>query len=107
MALEINDTNLEEILKEKELTILDFWAEWCGPCKMLGPVIDELVKDNMNNDKVSIGKVNVDVNGALVVKYGVRGIPTILFMKDGEVIDRVVGFKNKVDLQSRINELLS
>ena len=107
MALEINNTNLEEILKEKELTILDFWAEWCGPCKMLGPVIDELVKDNMNNDKVSIGKVNVDVNGALAVKYGVRGIPTILFVKDGEVIDRIVGFKNKVDLQTRIDELLS
>ena len=107
MALEINNTNLEEILKEKELTILDFWAEWCGPCKMLGPVIDELVKENMNNDKVSIGKVNVDVNGALAVKYGVRGIPTILFVKDGEVIDRIVGFKNKVDLQTRIDELLS
>ena len=96
-----------EIINSEKPTLVDFFAEWCGPCKMLGPVIDELVKDNMNNDKVSIGKVNVDVNGALAVKYGVRGIPTILFVKDGEVIDRIVGFKNKVDLQTRIDELLS
>jgi thioredoxin 1 len=107
MAIELTDANLAEKISEKEVTVIDFWAPWCGPCRMLSPIIDELSKDNANNEKLNIAKVNVDENAAAAVKYGIRGIPTVLFLKGGEVVDRVTGLKNKVELQEKINTLLS
>ena len=107
MALEITEKNFEEVLQQKEITLIDFWAEWCGPCKMLGPVIDELSKDNAENSSVAIGKANVDNNKELAFKYGIRSIPTMIFFKNGEMVDKLIGFKNKVELQTKINSLLN
>jgi thioredoxin 1 len=107
MALEITDEDIAIALSEKELTVLDFWAPWCAPCRMLSPIIDELSKDNENNEKINIAKVNVDENKASAVKYGIRGIPTVLFIKGGNVVDRVSGLKSKAELQEKINTLLS
>jgi thioredoxin 1 len=106
MTLEVTDSNIDETLSKKELTILQFSAEWCGPCKMLTPIIDGLAKEYSENEKVSIGKINVDENSGLSMKYGIRGVPTILFIKDGEVVDRVVGLKNRSELIEKINTIL-
>ena len=105
MALELNQSNVEEALKEKKVTVLDFWAPWCGPCRMLGPIIDELSNDNSGKD-VTIAKINVDENQDLAVKYGVRGIPTVVVLKEGEEKTRKVGFTSKADFQSIIEGLL-
>ena len=87
MAFELTDTNFqEEVLDKEGLTVIDFWAEWCGPCKMISPIIEDLANDY--EGKVLIGKVNVDDNPELSIKYGIRSIPTILFVKDGEIVDR-------------------
>lgn len=90
MALEITDANFEtEVLNSDKLTVIDFWAEWCGPCRAIGPVIEELSKDYAG--KVNIGKVNVDQNPQLSVNYGITSIPAILFVKGGQVVDKQVG----------------
>jgi thioredoxin 1 len=102
MALEVTDGNIEETLGTSELVILDFWAEWCGPCRMMGPIIDELSEAN---EDVVIGKVNVDSNPESAAKYGIRSIPSILFIKDGEVIDTMTGTKPKAALQEKVDEL--
>lgn len=104
MALEITDGNITEILESNKITLVDFWAPWCGPCRMLGPIIDDLAKDNTD---VTIGKINVDDNSQTAVKYGVRGIPTMIFFKDGEVVDKIVGVKSKAELQAKIDSLKS
>jgi thioredoxin 1 len=102
MALNVTDGNIAEVLKENKITVLDFWAPWCGPCKMLGPIIEELATENAD---IAIGKVNVDDNSSTAVAYGIRGIPTIIFFKDGQVIEKVVGVKSKNDFQAIINSL--
>jgi thioredoxin 1 len=107
MVLEVTDKNIAEILSEKEVTVLQFSADWCGPCKMLGPIIDELANDNKDSSKINIGKVNVDDNNDTAVKYGIRGIPTVLFIKDGNVVDRMTGLKSKIEIQEKIDSLLS
>ena len=102
MALEITDGNIAETLKNNEITVIDFWAPWCGPCRILGPVIDELATENVD---IAIGKVNIDENSNMASEYGIRGIPTIIFFKDGEVAGKIVGMKNKTELQAKIDEL--
>jgi thioredoxin 1 len=104
MALEITDGNITEILGSNKITVLDFWAPWCGPCRMLGPIIEELASSNAD---IAIGKLNVDENQESAVRYGVRGIPTMIFFKDGEIVDKIVGVKSKAELQAKIDSLKS
>ncbi|MBS0028795.1 thioredoxin [Chitinophaga sp. 22321] len=101
MALEITDANFEtEVLNSDKLTVIDFWAEWCGPCRAIGPVIEELSKDYAG--KVNIGKVNVDQNPQLSINYGITSIPAILFVKGGQVVDKQVGAVPKAVLDKKI-----
>ena len=105
MALEITDANFEqEVKKSDKLVMVDFWAEWCGPCRIIGPVVDELANDY--EGRVVIGKVNVDNNSELSAKYGIRNIPTILFIKNGEVVDKSVGASPKNVLEEKLDALL-
>lgn len=101
MALEFTDSNFQsEVLDTDQVTVVDFWAEWCGPCKAIGPIIEELASEY--NGKAKIGKVNVDHNQDISIKYGIRSIPTILFFKNGEVVDKQVGAASKAILQQKI-----
>ncbi len=105
MALEITDANFEElVMKSDKPVMVDFWAEWCGPCKMIGPVVDEMAGEF--DGKATIGKVNVDLNSGVSAQFGVRSIPTILFIKNGEVVDKVVGAVPKATLTSKLEALL-
>jgi thioredoxin 1 len=107
MALDVTSENFEQVLKEKNITVLDFWAPWCGPCRMLVPTIEALSEKNKDKN-ITIGKVNVDNNSGLAVKYGVRGIPSVLFFKDGVEIpnSKVVGIKSEKEFQSIIDSIL-
>ncbi len=100
MAFEFTDSNFGDSVKEG-VTVVDFWAEWCGPCRMVGPIIEELATDYEN--KALIGKVNVDDNPEISMKYGIRSIPTILFLKNGEVVDKQVGVTTKKNLADKID----
>jgi thioredoxin 1 len=100
--IELNSTNFEATVKSG-LSLVDFWAPWCGPCRMLAPVIDELATDF--EGKANICKVNTDEEQDLAVKYGVRSIPTIIFMKDGEVVDTMIGASSKQALAEKLNAL--
>jgi thioredoxin 1 len=103
MALEFNDANFkQDVLESEKLTVIDFWAEWCGPCRVVGPVIEELSKDYLG--KVNIGKVNVDFNPEISMMYGIRNIPTILFIKNGQVIDKQVGAVAKSVLDAKVKQ---
>lgn len=104
MALEITDANFDEIVKGDKPVVIDFWAEWCGPCRMVGPVIEELATEY--EGKVAIGKVDIDNNDGVVSQFGIRNIPTILFFKGGEVVDKHVGAANKSVLDEKIKALL-
>jgi len=89
MAKEFNDSNFQsEVISSDKLTVVDFWAEWCGPCRAIGPVIEELSKEY--NGKVNVGKVNVDYNPQVSMNYGITSIPAILFIKGGQVVDKLV-----------------
>ena len=106
MALELTDSNFEELaLKSDKPVVVDFWAEWCGPCRMVGPVVEELAKEY--DGKAVIGKVNVDNNPQTAMKYGIRSIPTILFLKNGEVVDRSVGAVPKATLAGKLDGQLA
>ncbi|KAA6301968.1 MAG: Thioredoxin C-1 [Candidatus Ordinivivax streblomastigis] len=104
MALQITDANFKELLTSGKPLVVDFWAEWCGPCKMISPYVDELAAEY--DDRVIIGKVNVDENENLPTEYGIRNIPTLLFFKDGELVDKHVGAATKDALDAKIKELL-
>ena len=104
MALVVTDENYKELLSGDKPVVLDFWAEWCGPCRMVGPFIDELATEY--EGQVVIGKVDVDNNDDIVSVFGIRNIPTVLFFKDGEVVDKQVGAAGKEAFAEKINCLL-
>ncbi|MEM7160917.1 MAG: thioredoxin [Bacteroidota bacterium] len=102
MALEFTGANFEELaLNSDKPVMVDFWAEWCGPCRMVGPIVDELASEY--EGKAVVGKVNVDNDPEISAKYGVRNIPTILFLKNGEVVDKSVGAVPKNVLSDKID----
>jgi len=102
MALEITDANFDElVLKSDKPVLVDFWAEWCGPCRMVGPVVEEL--SNEYQGKAVIGKVNVDHNSEISAKFGIRNIPTLLYFKNGEVVDKQVGVAPKATLAAKLD----
>ena len=102
MALEFTDTNFEElVLKSDKPVLVDFWAEWCGPCRMVGPVVEELATEY--EGKAVIGKVNVDLNSSISMNYGIRNIPTLLFFKNGQVVDKQVGVAQKSVLAAKLD----
>ena len=106
MALEITEAHYEElVMQSTQPVVVDFWAEWCGPCKMIGPVIDEMATEY--EGRAVVGKVNVDNNSEFSAKYGVRSIPTVLFFQNGVVVDRSVGAVPKSTLDEKLNALLS
>ncbi len=105
MALEITDATFEEtVLKSDKPVMVDFWAAWCGPCRMVGPIIDEISSEY--EGKAVVGKVDVDANQEFAAKYGVRNIPTVLVFKDGEVVGRQVGVAPKNAYAEDIDALL-
>lgn len=104
MALAVTDSNFKEILSEGKPVVVDFWAPWCGPCKMVGPVIDELAGEY--EGEVIIGKCDVDENSDLPAEFGIRSIPTVLFFKDGKLVDKQVGSAAKSVYAAKIDALL-
>ncbi|TNE82372.1 MAG: thioredoxin [Bacteroidetes bacterium] len=105
MAIEVTDSNFEEVvLKSDKPVLIDFWAEWCGPCRMVGPIVEEMSGEY--DGKAVIGKLNVDENPEVTVKYGIRSIPALLYFKNGEVVDRQVGAVPKSALAQKLDAQL-
>ena len=106
MALELTDQNFDElVLKSDKPVLVDFWAEWCGPCRMVGPLVEELSKDY--DGKAVVGKVDVDSNPGISARFGIRNIPTILFFKGGEIVDKQVGAVPKTVLAGKLDAQMS
>lgn len=104
MALEFTDDNIKGIISSGKPVVIDFWAEWCGPCRMVGPSIEELSKEYAG--QVEIGKMNVDENVDTPNEYGIRNIPTILFIKGGQIVDKQIGAVSKAALEAKVKALL-
>lgn len=105
MALEITDANFEElVMKSDKPVLVDFWAEWCGPCRMVGPIVEELAKEY--EGKAVIGKLDVDANSNIPVQFGVRNIPTLLIFKNGQLVDKQVGAVPKSVLNEKLAKQL-
>lgn len=104
MALAVTNENYEALMASDKPVVIDFWAEWCGPCRMIGPIIEELAEEY--KDKVVIGKCDVDSNDDIVAQYRVRNIPTVVFIKGGAVVDKVVGATSKDALKAKVEALL-
>ena len=105
MAVEITEANFEELVMNSDKPVmLDFWAEWCGPCKLVGPIIDQIHDEY--EGKALVGKVNVDNNQAIAGKFGVRNIPTITYIKNGEVVDKMVGAAGKDQFTAKLDAIL-
>jgi thioredoxin 1 len=104
MAAEFTDENIKEIINSGKPVVIDFWAEWCGPCRMVGPLVEELAKEY--EGRVEIGKMNVDDNVETPEAYGIRNIPTILFFKDGQLVDKQIGATQKTVLSNKVEALL-
>ncbi len=105
-VLEVSDASFEtEVLQSDKPVLVDFWAVWCGPCKMIGPIVDQVADSYAGRLKVA--KVNVDQNGATPGRYGIRGIPTLLFFKGGKVADQIVGYVSREVIEEKVNRLLA
>jgi thioredoxin 1 len=105
MTIELNDSNFDEIVLKSEIpVVVDFWAEWCGPCRLVGPIVSEMAEQYKG--KAVVGKVDVDNNPGISIKYGIRSIPTILFFKKGELVNKQVGAVPKSNLINKLEEIL-
>jgi thioredoxin 1 len=104
MALEFTDQNIQEVIASGKPVVVDFWAEWCGPCRIIGPSIEELHHEY--EGRVEIGKVNVDDNPEAASMFGIRNIPTVLFFKNGQVVDKQIGAVAKAQLAAKVEALL-
>lgn len=104
MALKISSENFAEIKSSSLPVVIDFWAEWCGPCRMVGPFVEELAKDY--EGRAIVGKCDVDTNDAIAAEFAVRNIPTIIFLKNGKVVDKQVGATSKAALAEKLEKLL-
>jgi len=105
MALEITKDNFQEIVNNNKVVVVDFWAPWCGPCRMIAPIIEEL-SEEYKDKGVVVGKINTDEQQELAMQFGIRSIPTVLFIKDGEVVDAMIGAAPKAMYEEKINKLL-
>lgn len=106
MAIQITDANYAELVEKSEVPVLlDFWAEWCGPCRMVGPLVEEL--SNEYSGKALVGKVDVDSNPEISMKFGIRNIPTLIYLKNGQMVDKVVGAAPKATLESKLQAQLA
>ncbi|MEG1617288.1 MAG: thioredoxin [Bacteroidales bacterium] len=103
MALQFKDENVKELIASGKPVVIDFWAEWCGPCRMVAPIVDELATEY--EGKVLIGKYNVDEENDLSAEYGIRNIPTILFFKGGQLVDKQVGAAPKAAIQAKVDAI--
>ncbi|GHN03215.1 thioredoxin-2 [Cytophagales bacterium WSM2-2] len=99
-TMELTDSNFDEIIKSEKPVLVDFWAEWCGPCKMIGPVVEELAGDY--EGKAVVAKLNVDENPQVTARFGVRSIPTLLVFKNGQIVDKQIGAVHKSVLASKL-----
>jgi thioredoxin 1 len=104
MAIEFNQETLDKAIESGKPVMVDFWAEWCGPCRMVGPIVTELSAEY--EGKAIIGKVDVDSNKEISTKYGIRNIPTILFFKDGQIADKIVGAAAKSSFSEKLDSLI-